>query len=146
MYLTVKQQLKHLSKEEYLSLRELSHTAKNLYNQAVYNIRQYYFQENKYLNYQKNNSLLKSSENYKTLNSNISQQILKEVDGSFKSFFGLLKKKNKGMYNDKVKLPSYLPKNSFTTLVIGFVRLNEDTLVIPYSLSLIHISEPTRPY
>ena len=135
MYLTVKQQLKHLSKEEYLSLRELSHTAKNLYNQAIYNIRQYYFQENKYLNYQKNNSLLKSSENYKTLNSNISQQILKEVDGSFKSFFGLLKKKNNGMYNVKVKLPSYLPKNSFTTLVIGFVRLNEDTLVIPYSNS-----------
>lgn len=135
MYLTVKQQLKHLSKEEYLSLRELSHTAKNLYNQGVYNIRQYYFQENKYLNYQKNNSLLKNSENYKTLNSNMSQQILKEVDGSFKSFFGLLKKKNKGMYNAKVKLPSYLPKNSFTTLVIGFVRLNEDTLVIPYSTS-----------
>ena len=135
MYLTVKQQLKHLSKEEYLSLRELSHTAKNLYNQAVYNIRQYYFQENKYLNYQKNNSLLKSSENYKTLNSNMSQQILKEIDGSFKSFFSLLKKKNKGMYNAKVKLPSYLPKNSFTTLVIGFVRLNEDTFVIPYSNS-----------
>ena len=135
MYLTIKQQLKHLSKEEYLSFRELSHTAKNLYNQAVYNIRQYYFQENKYLNYQKNNSLLKSSENYKTLNSNMSQQILKEVDGSFKSFFGLLKKKNNGMYNVKVKLPSYLPKNSFTTLVIGFVRLNEDTLVIPYSNS-----------
>ena len=135
MYLTVKQQLKHLSKEEYLSLRELSHTAKNLYNQAVYNVRQYYFQENKYLNYQKNNSILKSSENYKTLNSNMSQQILKEVDGSFKSFFGLLKKKDKGMYNAKVKLPSYLPKNSFTTLVIGFVRLNEDTFVIPYSNS-----------
>ena len=135
MYLTVKQQFKHLSKEEYLSIRELSHTAKNLYNQAVYNIRQYYFQENKYLNYQKNNSLLKSSDNYKTLNSNMSQQILKEVDGSFKSFFNLLKKKNKGMYNAKVKLPSYLPKNSFTTLVIGFVRLNEDTLIIPYSNS-----------
>ena len=135
MYLTVKQQLKHLSKEEYISLRELSHTAKNLYNQAVYNIRQYYFQEKKFLNYNKNNSLLKSSENYKTLNSNMSQQILKEVDGSFKSFFGLLKKKNKGIYNAKVKLPSYLPKNSFTTLVIGFVRLNEDTLVIPYSNS-----------
>ena len=135
MYLTVKQQLKHLSKEEYLSLKELSHTAKNLYNQAVYNVRQYYFQENKYLNYQKNNSLLKNSENYKTLNSNMSQQILKEVDGSFKSFFELLKKKNKGIYNAKVKLPSYLPKNSFTTLVIGFVRLNEDTLVIPYSNS-----------
>ncbi len=39
------------------------------------------------------------------------------------------------MYNAKVKLPSYLPKSSFTTLVIGFVRLNEDALVIPYSNS-----------
>ncbi|MFR4477799.1 MAG: RNA-guided endonuclease InsQ/TnpB family protein [Fusobacterium sp.] len=135
MYLTVKQQLKHLSKEEYLSLRELSHTAKNLYNQAVYNIRQYYFREKKYLSYQNNYAVLKTSENYKLLNSNMAQQILKEVDGSFKSFFGLLKKKNKGMYNAKVKIPSYLPKNSFTTLVIGFVRLNEDTLIIPYSNS-----------
>lgn len=135
MYLTVKQQLKHLSKEEYLSLRELSHTAKNLYNQAVYNIRQYYFQENKYLNYQNNYAVLKTSDNYKILNSNMAQQILKEVDGSFKSFFSLLKKKNKGLYNAKVKLPNYLPKNSFNTLVIGFVRLNGDTLVIPYSNS-----------
>ena len=33
------------------------------------------------------------------------------------------------------QLPNYLPKNSFTTLVIGFVRLNEDTFVIPYSNS-----------
>ena len=65
----------------------------------------------------------------------MSQQILKKVDGSFKSFFGLLKKKNKGMYNAKVKLPNYLPKNSFSTLIIGFVRLNEDTFVIPYSNS-----------
>ena len=30
MYLTVKQQVKHLSKEEYLTIKELCHTAKNL--------------------------------------------------------------------------------------------------------------------
>lgn len=91
MYLTVKQQVKHLSKEDYLALRELSHTAKNLANQAIYNVRQYYFTEGEYLNYQRNYALLKDSENYKILNSNMAQQILKEVDGSFKSFFGLLK-------------------------------------------------------
>lgn len=135
MYLTVKQQLKHLSKEEYLILRELCHSAKNLYNQAVYNIRQYYFDKRKYLNYVENNKLLKSSENYKTLNSNMAQQILKEVDGAFKSFFGLLKLKSKGEYKEKVKLPKYLPKNSFTTLVVGFVRLNENTFILPYSQS-----------
>ena len=91
MYLTVKQQVKHLSKEDYRSIKELCHIAKNLTNQAIYNIRQHYFAEGKYLNYEKNYALLKSSDNYRTLNSNMAQQILKELGGSFKSFFGLLK-------------------------------------------------------
>ena len=101
MYLTVKQQVKHLSKEDYKTLRDLCHTAKNLANQAIYNARQYYFAEREYLNYQKNYALLKSSDNYKALNSNMAQQILKEVDGSFKSFFGLLKLAKKGKYSFK---------------------------------------------
>ena len=134
MYLTVKQHVKHLSKEDYMNLRTLCHTAKNLYNQAVYNVRQYYFDESEYLNYQKNYALLKSSENYKTLNSNMAQQILKEVDGCFKSFFGLLKLAKRGKYRySDIKLPGYLPKDGFTTLVIGFVRLNNNTLILPYS-------------
>ena len=134
MYLTVKQKLKHLTKEEYLSLRKLSHIAKNLTNEAIYNVRQYYFNEGKYLNYEKNYVLLKSSDNYKMLNSNMAQQILKEVDGSFKAFFGLLKLAKKGKYSFKdIKLPHYLPKDSYTTLVIGFVRISDNKLIIPYS-------------
>ncbi|EJW13797.1 transposase [Paenibacillus alvei] len=134
MFLTVKQQVKHLSKKDYVSIRKLAHVAKNLANEALYNVRQYYFQEGEYLNYQKNYALLKNSPNYKTLNSNMAQQILKEVDGSFKSFFGLLKLAKKGKYNIKdVQLPHYLPKDGYTTLVIGFVRLNGNKLVLPYS-------------
>lgn len=136
MYLTVKQQVKHLSKEEYKSIKELCHIAKNLTNQAIYNVRQYYFNEGEYLNYEKNYALLKSSENYKLLNSNMAQQILKEVDGSFKSFFGLLKLAKKGKYSFKdCKLPSYLPKDGHTTLVIGFVRVNGNKLILPFSNS-----------
>ena len=86
MYLTVKQQVKHLSKSDYRTLRELCHVAKNLTNEAIYNVRQYYFTEGKFLKYEKNYVLLKNSLNYKLLNSNMAQQILKEVDGSFKSF------------------------------------------------------------
>ncbi len=134
MYLTVKQKVKHLSKEEYSILRELCHTAKNLANEAIYNIRQYYFNEGEYLNYEKNYALLKNSSNYKMLNSNMAQQILKEVDGSFKSFFGLLKLAKKGKYSFRdCRLPHYLPKDGFVTLVIGFVRLNENRLILPYS-------------
>ena len=91
MYLTVKQKVKHLSKDEYKSIKKLSHIAKNLTNEAIYNIRQYYFNEGLYLNYEKNYTLLKNSDNYKLLNSNMAQQILKEVDNSFKSFFCIIK-------------------------------------------------------
>ena len=48
MYLTVKQQVKHLSKEDYKTLRDLCHTAKNLANQAIYNARQYYYYQAHY--------------------------------------------------------------------------------------------------
>ena len=134
MYLTVKQQVKHLSKQEYLDIKELCHVAKNLTNEAIYNIRQYYFINNGYLSYEKNYKLLKSSDNYKILNSNMAQQILKEVDGSFKAFFNLLRLAKQGKYNYKdIRLPHYLPKDSFTTLVIGFVRIKDNKLLIPFS-------------
>lgn len=143
MYLTVKQQVKHLSKEDYLTIRELCHTAKNLANEAIYNVRQYYFTEGEFLKYEKNYALLKNSPNYKALNSNMSQQILKEVDGSFKSFFGLLKLAKQGKYAfQDCKLPHYLPKNGYTTLVIGFVRLSGNKLILPFSNSFKKTHKP----
>ena len=143
MYLTVKQQVKHLSKENYLSLKELCHAAKNLANEAIYNVRQYYFTEGEFLKYEKNYVLLKNSPNYKELNSNMSQQILKEGDCSFKSFFGLLKLAKQGKYAFKdCKLPKYLPKDGYTTLVIGFVRLKGNKLIIPFSNSFKKTHKP----
>ena len=143
MYLTVKQVPKHLTKEEYLSIKELSHIAKNLANQSIYNVRQYYFKENKYMNYEENYKQLKQSENYKMLNSNMAQQIIKEVDGSFKSFFGLLKLAKKGKYDYKnIKLPKYLKKDGFTTLIIGFVRIKNNKLIIPFSNAYKKMHKP----
>ena len=136
MHLTVKQQVKHLSKEDYKTIKELCHIAKNLANEAIYNVRQYYFAEGEFLKYEKNYTLLKNSPNYKALNSNMAQQILKEVDGSFKSFFGLIKLAKQDRYAFKdCKLPHYLPKDGYTTLVIGFVRLKENKLMLPFSNS-----------
>ncbi|MGF0145204.1 RNA-guided endonuclease InsQ/TnpB family protein [Sharpea azabuensis] len=134
MHLTVKQQVKHLSKEDYKTIKELCHIAKNLANEAIYNVRQYYFAEGEFLKYEKNYTLLKNSPNYKALNSNMAQQILKEIDGSFKSFFGLLKLAKQGKYTFKdCRLPHYLPKDGYTTLVIGFVRLKGNKLILPFS-------------
>ncbi len=145
MYLTVKQQIKRLSKEDYNSVKELCHVAKNLTNEAIYNIRQYYFTEGAFLKYEKNYALLKSSPNYKALNSNMAQQILKEVDGSFRSFFSLLKLAKQGRYDFKdCKLPHYLPKDGYTTLIIGFVRLNGNKLILPFSNSFKKTHKPVE--
>ena len=134
MYLTIKQQMKHMSKSDYRTLRTLCFAAKNLTNEAIYNIRQQFFDDGTYLSYGENYKLLKNSMNYKTLNSNISQQILREVDGSFRSFFGLMRLAKEGKYSyDNISLPSYLPKDGYATLVIGFVRIRDNRLILPYS-------------
>lgn len=135
MYLTIKQQVKHLTKEEYNILRELCKISKNLTNQAIYNVRQYYFQEKQYLRYESNYHEMKYLENYKLLNADISQQTLKNVDQMFKSFFALIKLAKQGKYNFKhIRLPNYLPKNSYSNLIIGQVRIKDDNiLMIPYS-------------
>ena len=70
------------------------------------------------------------------LNSNMAQQILKEVDGSFQAFFGLLKLAKKGRYSYRdIRLPQYLKKEGYFTLVIGFIRLKGNKLLIPMSNS-----------
>ena len=135
MYLTIKQQVKHLTKKEYNILRELCKIAKNLTNQAIYNVRQHYLQEKQYLRYEANYYELKNSNNYKLLNSNMAQQTLKDVDQMFKSFFALNKLAKQRKHNFKhIKLPKYLPKNSYSNLIIGQVRLRKDNiLTIPFS-------------
>ena len=59
VYLTIRQQAR-LSKYEYDILLELCRYAKDLYNEALYNVRQCFFKESGYLNYYENYGLLKN--------------------------------------------------------------------------------------
>ena len=135
MYLTIKQQVKHLTKEEYNILRELCRTAKNLTNQAIYNIRQHYFQEKQYLRYEANCYEMKYYKNYKLLNASMAQQTLKNVDSMFKAFFSLIKLAKQGKYDFKhIKLPNYLPKNGYANLIIAQFSIKDNNIfTIPYS-------------
>lgn len=126
MYLTVKQQIK-LTKKEYLIFRDLCHISKNLFNQALYEIRQEYFNTKKYLNYYDVVKILQGTENYSLLQAQISQQTLKVVDESFKSFFALIKK------GYKAKIPKYLDKEGFFELIIPTVNIKDGKFQLPYS-------------
>ncbi len=43
-----------------------------------------------------------------------------------------------------VKLPKYLEKEDFFTLVIGFIRINDNELIIPYSNSYRKDHDPIK--
>ena len=134
-----------MTKSEYKTIKSLCHIAKNLTNEALYNIRQHYFDTGSYLNYYDNYRLVKNSPNYKMLNSNIAQQIIKEVDGSFKSFFSLLKLAKDGKYAFKdCRIPHYLPKNGYAALVIGYVRIKNHQLILPYSNAFKKTHSPIK--
>ena len=97
----------------YAGLDYLCLLAKNLYNVALYNIRQQYFKDKTYLNYNNLDKLLSSTNNidYKAIPYRQSaQQILRGVDKTFNSFFkGLKSDKNKGK---RVRQPKYKDKDN----------------------------------
>lgn len=118
MYLTLRNQVRELNKSEFLALRELCRLSKNLYNVGLYTVRQYFFEERKHLRYESNYHQCKVNENYQLLNTDIAQQTLKVVDRTFKSFYGLISAVKGGSYQQRVKLPHYLPKEGYFLLII----------------------------
>jgi hypothetical protein len=78
-------------------LTNLCHLSKNLFNVGLYTVRQYFFQEAKYLSYESNYHLCKENENYQLLATDCAQQTLKYVDRCFKAFFKLLSMRKQGL-------------------------------------------------
>ncbi len=99
-------------------LTNLCHLSKNLFNVGLYTVRQYFFQEQKYLSYESNYHLCKGNENYQLLATDCGQQTLKYVDRCFKAFFKLLLMRKQGTYQEKINFPRYLPKDGYFPLII----------------------------
>ena len=118
----------------YKELLGLCHLSKNLYNTVLYVIRQHFFEtknddtiQKKFLNYYDVWNMLKiDNPDFKALNAHTSQLVIKQVETSFSSFFSLLKLKQQGKYQKKVKLPHYLPKNGYN--VVSFNQFKKKEL------------------
>jgi putative transposase len=95
--------------ERYKILDEVCFKSKNLYNAALYEIRQHFFNTKQFLNWFSVDKLFKEKkqEDYYALPCKVSQQTLKLLNQNFKSFFSLLKKKD---HNKKKSIPKYLDK------------------------------------
>ena len=86
--------------------------SKNLYNKALYLVRQHYFSTKTYLDYYKVNRLLIDSKDvdYYALNTKVSKGTLLLLDRNFKSFFSLVKKRKGKDYEKAISIPKYLDK------------------------------------
>lgn len=86
--------------------------SKNLYNKALYLVRQHYFSTKEYLDYYKLSKLLVDTKDvdYYALNTKVSKETLRLLDRNFKSFFALLRKKKNKDYNKSINIPRYLDK------------------------------------
>lgn len=125
-----------LSKKQYEILRELCRYSNNLYNVGLYNIRQHFFAEKKFLNYESAYHIAKENENYGMLQAGVAQQTLRVVDRSFKSFFNLLKKCKQGEYRyQQVKIPHYRKQGGLFNLVLSTnaINIRDGYIQIPVS-------------
>ena len=126
---------KHIIKKNdyrFEDLQNICRLSKNLYNVALYKIRQQFFEDGKFLTAFSLDGILRKNQDidYNALPQKVSQQTLKMVEQNFKSFFGLLKLKTKGKYDGKVRLPKYLDKDgyfvtTYTNQAISKVALKE---------------------
>jgi len=136
MLLTQSNQIRGLTKTEYSILKELCWISKNLYNVALYNIRQHYFKEKQYLRYESNYHACKTNDNYKLLQAGVSQQTLKVADRTFRSFFGLIKKARSSGYEFRdIRLPHYLKKDGLFLLIFSTnaIAIKEGFFIVPFS-------------
>ncbi len=98
---------------KFAQLDELCFLSKNLYNVALYHIRQYYKETSKYLSYNKLTKILSDSNNidYRAIPyAQSAQQVLRQVDKQYKSFYESIKSKK--MQGKKVRLPKYKDKEN----------------------------------
>lgn len=148
--------IRGLSKQQYTLLKEMCHYSNNLYNVALYNIRQHYFNTKKFLTYESNYHECKTNENYGLLQAGISQQIMKVVDRSFKSFFNLIKKCKRGDYRyHDVNIPHYRKKGGMFNLIMStnaftvkngflYVSMSRDFRALHPDVKEIKITFPKR--
>ena len=139
---------RHIIKENHVLFDEcdkLSFKAKNLYNATLYVQRQSFFNPDvKFANYYDVNKEFTDNNqfDYRELPAKVSKQVQMIVDKNFKSYFALVKKKNKGEYDKPVRIPKYLnktkgrfvvpyPKDAISFKIDGCVKLSQTNIIIP---------------
>lgn len=99
------------NKEQRNLLRLLCHISKNLYNSALYELRQEYFKSKKLISYYELNKKLKTNENFHIINTYTSICTIRNAHTVFTNF---IKRHS--------NIPKYLNKNGYYILYTEQIR------------------------
>src|SRR5260221_367558 len=98
--------------------------SKNLYNAALYEVRQAYIHEGKYLNYTEMDKRMQSHAAYKALPAKVAQKVLDQLDQAWQNFF-----EAKAAYNEdpskfrgRPRLPKYKHKTEGRNILIYTIQ------------------------
>ncbi len=138
----------------YSECDKLCFLSKNLYNAALYVVKNHYNEHKEYLNYNALDKLFNSNNqfDYRALIANCSQQILKLLDKNFTSFFQLKKLKN---LNGKLQTPKFKHKTNGRNIIIytknyiskrtynrkGLIHLSQTNIKLNSKVPLNHINQ-----
>jgi len=123
----LKTKIKGLKKPQFKRLKELTHHAKNLYNQTLWTLREAFDVTGKYFSYYQMDKAMKQVENlegeinYKLLKSKVAQQTLRRLDKNFLGFFRASQdlKNDPGKYTGHPRPPRFKQKQ-FDNLVFDY--------------------------
>jgi len=104
----------------YSVIDEAAFKSKNLYNAALYEMRQAYIHEGKRLSYKTMDKLMQSHEAYKALPAKVSQQVLIQLDDAWTSYFEACEayREDPSKFRGHPKLPKYKHKTEGRNLLV----------------------------
>jgi putative transposase len=134
----------------YSVIDEAAFKSKNLYNAALYEVRQAFIHEGKYLNYNEMDRRMQSHEAYKALPSKVSQQVLVLLDKHWTAFFEARAayKEDPSTFTGRPRLPKYKHKTEGRNILVYTVQAlsqpaMRDGLIRPSGLPIIIVTEHT---
>ena len=121
--------------ERFDLIKELCHLSKNLYNAALYDVRQYYFETKLYRSWKSQRPIFTKNNNpdYYALQSHLAGEVFKQVGEQFIGFFN-------DKSNKKKRIPKYKDKNGYNIVafpkitISKYIEFNEDKQLFTYTL------------
>src|SRR5260221_7010558 len=134
----------------YSVIDEAAFKSKNLYNAALYEVRQAFIHEGKYLNYNEMDRRMQSSDSYKALPAKVSQQVLVLLDKNWTAFFEARAayEEDTSKFTGRPRLPKYKHKTEGRNILVYTVQAlsqpgMRDGLIRPSGLPITVETEHT---